>query len=63
MNKATKGCFMEWVTNEDIIMHISSVLAMTNEGSAEDYGYLAVYLPGQLPEDLDTGQPAVFVKA
>ena len=54
---------MEWVTNEDIIMHISSVLAMTNEGSAEDYGYLAVYLPGQLPEDLDTGQPAVFVKA
>ncbi|MGI9395475.1 MAG: hypothetical protein ACR2OY_12570 [Boseongicola sp.] len=60
-NKKTNGCFMERVTEQGIVLQIGSVLAMTQQGGAEDYGYFGMYIPGEAPE-VTNDQPLVLVR-
>lgn len=60
-NQRTNGCFMERQTEEGIILQIGSVLAMTEQGGAEDYGYFGIYFPGEAPE-VTNDQPLVLVR-
>lgn len=59
-NEANGGCFMERVTEQDIVLQIGSVRAILGEGPADAFGYLGIFVPGEAPEVI-SDTPIVLV--
>ena len=60
-NQANGGCFMERVTEQDIVLQIGSVRTMLGEGPADSFGYLGIFIPGEAPKAISE-TPIVLVE-
>jgi len=59
VNEATQGCFMEHESPQGIVMQIGTEAAMIGSGTHDAFGFLAIYVPGERPVDVNPTEVVV----
>ena len=59
VNEATQGCFMEHESDQGIVMQIGTEAAMVGTGPNDSFGFVAIYIPGERPADVNPEETVV----
>ncbi|MEP1352556.1 MAG: hypothetical protein ABJX32_18695 [Tateyamaria sp.] len=59
VNEATQGCFMEHQSDKGIVMQIGTEAAMLGTGPNDSFGFVAIYVPGERPVDVNPEEVVV----
>lgn len=60
VNEATQGCFMERESAQGIVMQVGTEAAMVGTGLDDTFGFLAIYVPGERPVDVNPTEVVVI---
>lgn len=60
VNEATQGCFMEHESDQGIVMQIGTEAAMLGTGPNDSFGFVAIYVPGERPVDVNPEEVVVI---
>ena len=59
VNQATQGCFMERETEQGIVWQIGTEAGMLGAGNDDNFGFMAIYVPGERPADVNPQEVVV----